>query len=429
MDERASLAPAPGDSDADEERVSLAPSGSDTVAPSSGSGADAARAPAAATPTSPAARVTPPAWAYAALLVSILAMSSGGLWFALQDDATPPLLKAAWRLGLTAVLQAPGFLYTAARGGEGGGALPRAFWARLAREAPAIVCIGLALGAHFGAWGWSVANTSFTHSLVLVWSTPLVLVALLGARAAVGAGPPPTRGEAAGAALGFTGVMVLLFAARDVARGSGPPVTLAGDAAAFAGGAVIIAYLEGGARLRQWVPTFVFALPVTAVASLALGGLSLALEGAVAAGTGPAALFGFAGSPRRAALALAAAAVSGILGHTAMNAAVKFVSPLVLAVAALWEPLLGSLLGYAVGLEGAPGPETAGAAVALLAGGFLVSISARDAPPLACCAPRGGELRLGALVCLLRARRGAAPPESPVDEPLRPASDAAPRAP
>ena len=42
----------------------------------------------------------PPLWAWAALAVAVLAMSSGGLWFALLTE-TPPVLKACWRLALT----------------------------------------------------------------------------------------------------------------------------------------------------------------------------------------------------------------------------------------------------------------------------------------------------------------------------------------
>ena len=324
---------------------------------------------------------TTPLWAWAALALSVAAMSTGGLWFALQDDETPPLLKAAWRLGLTALLQIPGFAWAARPNGP----LPDNFWVRIKMEWLPFLGIGIALGSHFGLWGWSVAHTSMTHSLVLVWSTPIVLVVIIALRAACrcGAAKPPTLGEVAGAFLGFAGVAVMLSASRTGgSTGSGPPPTLLGDVAAFAGGAVIIIYLEGGARLRQWVPTFIFALPVTCVAASMLAVWSIGLEGATVGGFGPKSLLGFAGSPRRAGLALAAASVSGILGHTAANAAVKHIPLLALTVAALWEPILGSLLGYAVGLEGPPGALTLLSAIMILAAGLLVSLSGRDAPPL-----------------------------------------------
>lgn len=323
--------------------------------------------------SSPAPAIAPartPAWAYILLLVSILAMSSGGIWFALLDEATPPLLKAAWRLLLTAVLQAPGFAVQSR-------SVDAVFWDRLRGETFEVCLIGLSLGAHFGAWGYSVAHTSLTHSLVLVWSTPLVLVALLFARSFIGRGPAPTRREILGALVGFGGVAVMLAAAGSVAagesKGAGQAVTLAGDVAALFGGSVIIYYLEGGARLRQWVPVFIFAFPVNIVASAVLFVTSVLFEGASVVGTGASSVFGFWGDGRRFGIVLCAAAVSGVLGHTAMNASVKHLSPLILSVAALWEPVLGSLLGYALNLNGAPSALTALAAVALLAGGLLVS--------------------------------------------------------
>jgi drug/metabolite transporter (DMT)-like permease len=313
-----------------------------------------------------------PLWAWACLILSVCAMSSGGLFFALQDNATPPLLKAAWRLSLTAVLQVPGFMWDAR-------ALSSNFWMRLRTEWLAYLGIGAALGAHFGSWGWSINHTSMSHSLVLVWSTPIVLVLIMSLRAACGWTKPPAWGEIGGAVLGFSGVAVMLGATKgdSSSGGTGPSPTIIGDVAALIGGSIIIIYLEGGARLRQWVPTFIFALPVTAIAAIVLIFSSLVIEDTSFGGIGPTSIFGFLGSAHRAGLAIAAAAVSGILGHTAANAAVKYIPPLALTVAALWEPILGSLLGYAAGLEGKPSPLTLVSAIMILAAGLLVTMSAR----------------------------------------------------
>ena len=314
-----------------------------------------------------------PLWAWACLVLSVCAMSSGGLFFALQENATPPLLKAAWRLSLTALLQVPGFLWDARSL-----SLARNFWTRLRTEWRAFLGIGISLGAQFGSWGWSIAHTSMSHSLVLVWSTPIVLVLIMSLRAACGWAKPPAWGEIGGALLGFSGVAVMLGGATkgdDGGGGTGPSPTILGDIAALIGGSIIIIYLEGGARLRQWVPTFIFALPVTVIAAFVLIVSSLLLEETSFGGVGPTSVFGFLGSSHRAGLAFAAAAVSGILGHTAANAAVKYIPPLALTVAALWEPILGSLLGYAVGLEGKPTPLTLVSAIMILAAGLLVTLS------------------------------------------------------
>ena len=347
-----------------------------------------------------------PLWAYAALVVAVLAMSSGGLWFALMPES-PPLMKACWRLLLTALMQAPGAALQ-------GRSLPAGFWPRYRAALPQLLLIGLSLGTHFGAWGWSVAHTSLAHSLLLVWSTPLLMVALMAARAALhgqglwvaleepaeepagagaaaaaaapaapkGAPPlPPTLREGAGAVAGFAGV-ALLLAGAESPQGGEVAVSLAGDAAAVLGAAAIIPYLEGGASLRAWMPLFVYALPVTLSAAGWLCLASLALEGALGttlAGTGPASLLGFLGSPRRAGLSLGAALVSGILGHTLANLALKHLSPLLIGVSCLWEPVLGSILGYLVGVQGQPSAMTAVAAPLILLGGALVTLGARPA--------------------------------------------------
>jgi len=341
--------------------------------------------------------------ALCALFVAVLAMASGGLWFALLPES-PPLMKACWRLTLTATLQGAGFFHQS-RG------LPAAFWARFRDAIPHLIFIGFSLALHFGSWGWSVDHTSLVHSLLLVWSTPLIIVAWMFARSGAaaewvrarmrsgaqqlvesggeGEQPPPplppTAHEALGAVLGFAGVAVLLGAGAERA-GAEAEVTLAGDAAALLGAAAIIPYLQGGAELRAWMPLFVYALPVTGCAAAWLAAGSLLTErGASVGGVGPGALLGFLGAPRRAGLALGAAAVSGILGHTLVNFALRHLPPLLISVACLWEPVLGSVLGWLVGVQGPPSAMTLLAAPLLLGGGLCVTLGARDAEPLPCC--------------------------------------------
>jgi len=336
-------------------------------------------------------------WPYAALVVAVFAMSAGGLWFAQLPDA-PPIMKACWRLLLTALLQLPGFLLQSR-------ALAPEFWLKFRASLLHLLLIGASLGAHFGSWSWSVSHTSLAHSLLLVWTTPLLMVALMLGRAALhsrgvwvelgaqAAAPPlgPTLREGAGAVVGFIGVALLLGGAEGSSSTGGEvAVSLAGDAAALLGAAAIIPYLEGGAQLRAWMPLFVYAMPVTLAAAGFLCLASLALEGAAGAtlwGTGPSALLGFLGSPRRAGLSLGAALVSGILGHTLVNLALRHLSPLLISVSCLWEPVLGSVLGYLVGLQGSPSIVTAVAAPLILAGGVLVTLGAR---------PPGGEPEPGA---------------------------------
>ncbi|OQR91322.1 hypothetical protein ACHHYP_04802 [Achlya hypogyna] len=385
------------------------------------------------TASSAGAKVAPPLWSYVILIIAVLAMSSGGIWFALLTD-TPPFMQACWRLMLTAFLQFFGLLYEL----KTDASLDSAFWRRYKSALPLLVIIGLSLGVHFGAWGWSVAHTSLLDSLLLVCTTPLLLVALMTLRygyrrmqarvklpssdvaqleAVVVATPvhremddgalameyhslgakevepqptlfqliccplrplPPTIMEASGATLGFLGVVVLLVASSG-SGDTGPKVTLAGNAAALLGAAAVLVYFEGGGTCREWMPLFVYAFPVTLIATICLAVASFAFEsGTSFTGLGPAALFGFLGAGDRFGLAFGSAAVSGIAGHTFANLAVKYVSPLLISVAILWEPVLGSVIGWLVGVQGAPGTSALAATPLLMVGALLVTVGSRD---------------------------------------------------
>ncbi|OQS02697.1 hypothetical protein THRCLA_21358 [Thraustotheca clavata] len=376
----------------------------------------------------------PPLWSYGVLFIAVLAMSSGGIWFALLTD-TPPFMQACWRLLLTSFIQLFGLLYEI----KTDKTLDSAFWKKFRDTLPLIAIIGVSLGVHFASWGWSVAHTSLLDSLLLVSTTPLLLVALMTTRYifrllqarvtrknsneeesvrldAIVLTPkpeaddgshsieyssfhrdketptptlfqliccplkplPPTVLEAIGSIVGFFGVVVLLVAGSN-SSDEGHDVTLAGNAAALLGAAAVLLYLEGGSTCRAWMPLFTYAFPVTFVAAISAGIASLAFEkGTSFGGLGPAALFGFLGDWHRFGLAFGSAAVSGIAGHTFANLAVKHVSPLLISVAILWEPVLGSVIGWLVNVQGAPGTSAIAATPLLMVGALLVILGSRN---------------------------------------------------
>ncbi|KAF0716840.1 Aste57867_2635 [Aphanomyces stellatus] len=372
------------------------------------------------TVTSPAAASTgpTPVWALVVLAMSILTMSSGGVWFALLDD-TPPLMQACWRLTLTVVLQAIGVAYELRTDPS----LDAAFWIRYRQSVPLILTIGASLAAYFGSWGWSVAHTSLLDSLLLVCTTPLLLVVIMtlrwlyrrhcrhqSSRAIVKVSSEsdylvrpdattssswsiswfetivcpqqadaPTWLELLGTVVGFSGVLTLLAAGGGAdanAAANSHDVTFLGNASALLGALVIIAYLEGGAACRKWMPLFIYSFSVTSCAAIYLAVASLVLEPETTVlGLGPAALFGFVGEFHRFGLVFGAAFVAGFFGHACMNIAVVHVSTLLIAVCALSEPLLGSVMGYLVGVQGPPDQITLFAAPLLLGGALLVTLS------------------------------------------------------
>jgi drug/metabolite transporter (DMT)-like permease len=413
-----------------------------------------------------------PLWAWLAVLVAVFSMSSGGIWFALLAPS-PPVLKAAWRLGVTTVLQLPGLAYQYRRADA---ELRRAWWAAM----PLMGLSGAVLAVHFATWSASIDLTTLTHALLFVCTTPLIIVVWMGVRyglsrraagreqafaamtseprpgsgsiemaslSGAGAGEladlreisiesdhpsgkvpvadpgalsegggadhapdrtvaavdadagvmarlrtgliawlhpasalPPTRLELAGTLVGFLGAAVLILSteAPDAASGE-RGVSALGDFVAFLGAASFAVYAEVGARLRKWMPIFLYAAPVTAASAVGCALGSLAIEGATLAGTGPTSLWGFLGDSRVFGLTLGAAIVAGMFGHTSANLALQHVSPLILSVILLFEPLVGSLLGYAVGVQGVPGVWTLVAGPIMVVGAGLVTLGGRDA--------------------------------------------------
>lgn len=288
------------------------------------------------------AKLSSKLFAYIVLAVAVIAMSSGGVWFALLIG-TPPILKACWRLTLTSLVQAPFFAYQWIRGTNRARAV---WWAEL----PWLAVSGISLGVHFASWSWSIDHTSLTHSLLFVSTTPLLIVAWMMVRyvvavrrtarrgaahvrlhddstvlqedsstTAVSSRPgtrsgsqrlpseaasqrlaqwlqgtfdptvvlPPTALEGSGAVLGFVGSAILIFAAAESKQGNAgagptavePAVTVEGDAAALLGALSVWAYIEIGSTLRKGEDSMPLFLYATPVT--AIGAVSCALFSAL----------------------------------------------------------------------------------------------------------------------------------------------------
>ena len=304
------------------------------------------------------ARESPPLHAWLLLAVAVLAVSSAGPVFQLIDEVQP-LLRASWRLQLTAIFLAPLAVWQY----RGMDAQTRER-TRTPKVTGIIVGSGLCLWIHFGSWVWSLDHTSLTHSLLFVTAHPLVFVAGLWLLKR-----PTNRQQTLGAVLGFLGAAVVLMGI-----GSEGDVTLAGDAAAFLGAVAIVGYLTAGRVLREWMPLFVYAFPVTLIAAVMLGLSAVWLEGA-AWGTIPAAsaVLGWSSLvwlPYIAYLALG----PGMVGHTGINAVLRWFPPLVISVAVVLAPLIGSLLGWGLGTTDVPGMWTWLGGPLLIAGVMLVSM-------------------------------------------------------
>lgn len=224
------------------------------------------------------------------------------------------------------------------------------------RETIVLACAGIALAVHFAGWIWSLEYTTIAISTLLVASTPVftaIYDALVHRRGL-------SRLSLAAFAAGALGL--LLVVGFDRTAPPHPGHEWLGYGLALLGAIAIGAYFilvrevrEGLGTRRVVTRTYTWAAVVLVLAAL------------VARQPPP---------PLHATNAwlgiLAMAAFSQLLGHTALNASLRWFSPSAIAFATLLEPVFAAVLGLIVFAEAIPLPAIAGAAILLLAIGVVL---------------------------------------------------------
>jgi drug/metabolite transporter (DMT)-like permease len=262
--------------------------------------------------------------------------------------AAPPLVVGAGRLTIAALLLAPWALPIALREWRG---RPFRDWALLALS-------GLALGLHFASWIASLGLTSVASSVVLVSTTPLfvAIAAPLLLRERV------PQGMALAIALAFLGSVII--GVRD-ARGLAG--VLRGDLLALGGAVCAAVYMLAGRVLRRDLSLAAYVWPTYSVAALVLLAACL-LTGQRLAGY-PARVYGL--------LALLALGPQ-VLGHSSLNWALRYLSPIFVTIAVLGEPLGSTLLAFLLLGERPPWTLLVGGTILLLGIGLAVRAEALD---------------------------------------------------
>ncbi|MBD1938383.1 DMT family transporter [Microcoleus sp. FACHB-68] len=219
---------------------------------------------------------------------------------------------------------------------------------------------GFFLALHFATWITSLSYTSIAASTALVTTNP-VWVAILSW---LWFKEKPTAQQAAGIAIAFAGGLCIGFAdAGSADAGSNP---LWGDFLALLGSVAISLYLLLGREAqRRGLGIGGYVAVAYTVAALVL----LPLPPMFGAG--------YIGYPREVYLYLLLMAIfPQLIGHTSFNWAVVWISPTLVTLAILFEPVGSSLLGYLLFREVPPVPVLGGAAV-LLAGVAIAALGAR----------------------------------------------------
>ena len=265
-------------------------------------------------------RTPPLVWGL--LAAGVVGVSSAGAILS-HVDSVPPLMRASWRLQITVLML-----------------LPFAIWQyrqmeitekRKLTEKKTVLILagsGIALAAHFGTWVTSLDHTSLAHSLLFVTSHPIIIV--IGTAIFV---RKPHSLETAGALVGLVGAGITLLDAKD-----GGDVTLWGDFLAFAGAITVVGYIVAGRILREWMPVFVYAVPVTLLGGILLIPFSILMgESTSAVGWVESDLLGWF---------ILLAFLAGIVGHTGLNACLRWLRPLTVSFAVTLEPIIGAFIGW-----------------------------------------------------------------------------------
>jgi drug/metabolite transporter (DMT)-like permease len=437
------------------------------------------------------------------LVCAVASASTGTTWFALQRGSSP-ILKAAWRMQLTVVMQLPLMLQEWSH-------MSPALWRRFLRATALFTLpMGLVLGGHFALVAASVQSTSLAHAILACNCPPLFIIAasvfrygvsnfvlgdLEGGRTAAttaaegggegakggkgaalsetaqwtnssdtqklkppsallqaelddwgvqdapapapapapvvvvatatpGAGAaaeapvataeaagaeteevegneeeedlsvpsyitdffapelsrPPTAIESVGALVSFAGICLLVGGSTSAGSSSSASavveraVTVEGDLYGVAASAFLAAYFSLGARLRKWMPLWSWMCPLHISAAVVTTLLGWAVEG----GRGPYGPFAWVTDNAVFGYALGAAFFAGMIGHGIANYVMATLSPLVVSVAMLGQPIIGSVIAYLIGIQPVPGVITIIAGPVIIAGAFLTTVGGRE---------------------------------------------------
>ena len=262
-----------------------------------------------------------PRWLpFLVLGIGLLAISFGAILARYaQGSGLPSLAIAALRLGLAAVI-----------------VTPVAWWqsrhvlrALNRRQVLLAAGAGFFLALHFATWISSLEYTSVASSTALVTTNPV----WIGLASFLLFGERTSRLTLLGIAVSLSGSLLIFWS--DSQQGPAGNHALLGNLLAVAGSWCFSAYLLLGRRLRAGMPLAAY---VWLAYGVAAGFLVLACAGAGVP------LVGYSIPAYAAALGLALG--PQLLGHTAYNWSLRYVSPTFVAVVTLGEPVGSSAFAW-----------------------------------------------------------------------------------
>ena len=197
------------------------------------------------------------------------------------------------------------------------------------KDGPWVFLSGFCLGVHFILWIGSLYFTSVASASILVTIHPIMLIVaermLFKVRFATTVW--------AGVFIAFAGSVLLGYSDSSMESSYANP--LLGNAMAFTAAIVFAVYFLIGRRVRQKRTWLGYVFPVYGYAALTSLVIYLLIEGFPNTLPFPAVIAG-----------LALAIGPSIMGHGALNYAVKYVSPTLLSTLILCEPVFATILAF-----------------------------------------------------------------------------------
>ena len=295
-----------------------------------------------------------PLHAWLIMSVALFAVSSAGAVFEMIEDVGG-LSKAAWRLQATSLVLLPGFMVQYARAEE-------SLKLQWKNSMHLLTASGICLALHFGTWLMSLDRTTLTHSLLFVTAHPLVIIIGLWLLR-----KPATKIQSIGALVGFIGAAVVVGGGA-----SETGVSLYGDFLAFLGAVTVVGYLAIGRMVRGWMPLFLYAFPVTLVSAIALTTWAIFAEGLTFNLDDMTGAFGWISVTWILYVGYLALG-PGLLGHTGINAVLRWIPPLTISMMLIMEPVIGSIIGWIVGVDSIPQIWTLIGGILMVSGLALVT--------------------------------------------------------
>lgn len=298
----------------------------------------------------------PPDWKIGlVLLIGVLAVSTAAIFSRLAfaaagvQDVGFSLVLAASRLTLAALLLLP--TWSKFQPNQlGPGALHYA------------IAAGSFLALHFATWITSLAYTSIAASTTLVTTNPVWVTLLTW----IWFHEKPTKLTLIGTGIALTGGF--LIGLGDAGGKSGGSNPLLGDLLALIGAWTASLYLLLGREAqRRGISIGTYAAIAYSMAAIILLPLPFLFHS------------GYTGFPPAVYLyILLTALFPQLIGHTSFNWAVRWISPVLVTLVLLFEPIGASLLGYVVFKE-VPSLLVIAGAVVLLTGVAIAALGSRAA--------------------------------------------------